>query len=260
MTLSPFILDALVLPLIQGLTEFLPVSSSGHIALVESFFGRSSQQNLQAEIWLHAGSLIALLLYFWRDIWTLIQDTFRQVFAHDKNNNGHLGLMILLATLFTVPTALLSKQVIGDLALGTDLIGITLIITAILIVVSDLWSTGTRMTLTPLLAVSLGIVQGLAVFPGISRSGLTVAFLLLLGFARMQALRISFLLALPTIAGAIVLSLTDAGVPDTTLLIGMLVSAFASWAGIVWMYHSISRHWVYFAPYCAIVGVLILVL
>ncbi len=268
-------LESIFLGILQGSTEFLPISSSGHLFLAQEFLELKPDLNL--EIWLHGASLLAILLAFRHEIWTMIHD----FFTDPKSENAKLGYKLILATACTIPIVILIEPYFEDF-LTTKTVAITLIITGVLILLaeqfrrvknllplrspsslSSFWgsedsSSYGRQAFFWWVAILLGLIQGLAVIPGISRSGITIAFLILMGLQRESAARISFLLAIPTILGALVFSIADTG---TTYLVGndQLFYAFAaafasSFLAIKWMMALVQGKWVMFSAYCFVVG------
>ncbi len=242
-----------ILGLVQGLTEFLPVSSSGHLHLTQVWLGLSPSVSL--EVLLHGASLVAVVLYFWSDIIQLIHE----FFVSDKPFFQRNSVLLLFATMCTMPVALGVQHLFAD-DLTLRLVGITLLVTAFLIYISNK-GRGNRFTFTPTDALVVGVMQGVAALPGISRSGLTIAVLLLLGIQRKEAARLSFLLSVPTILAALVFSISDAGSDLLTLqnALGFMVALVASFAGIRWLMGWVSTRWLWFGGYCGVVGVALLI-
>lgn len=246
------ILDAALLGSVQGITEFLPISSSGHLWLLLEMWGIKS---LSLEVVLHAGSLLAVIFFFRKDIIRIIQEMF-------SKKGDTLGWKLALATVCTAPTGILVHNFFKG-ELSTTLVGITLLITAGFIVASEWLRPKKKLQFTWTVAVFLGLVQGLAVLPGISRSGLTIAFLILIGLPRKEAAENSFLLAIPTILGALVFSIfdnaSDVGIfTQPATWVGFIVSGIAAVFAITWMMKLIEGKWIYFAPYCALLGAYLL--
>jgi undecaprenyl-diphosphatase len=262
-------LDYLLLGLIQGLTEFLPVSSSGHLFLTEHFLGL--EQDMSLEIYLHGASLLAVIIFFWSKIWNLVRDFLQtiqechsQLIAgnfkqyqetFNQNKNAVLTLKLLTATLITVPVALIVKEfVLVNLTLQT--IATALIITGVMILVAEKFRAKQTQEFTWNFVVLLGIIQGMAVIPGISRSGVTIALLILLGIRRKNSAEISFLLSIPTILAALIFILFEQGFSNFTIevLVASFVCFFASMVAIKWMMKLIESKWIYFVPYCFLLG------
>lgn len=256
------LIDAISLGLVQGLTEFLPISSSGHIFLLETWMGMVP--DISFELWLHVGSLVAVIVYFWSEIVAMAIGLF--VMSRDRtvHSDGIYALKLLTATALTFPTALLTEKLFPHSELSLSLVGVTLLITALLIIVAEKWQCQSR-DLSWWVVVILGLVQGIAVLPGISRSGLTIALLIWLGVNRSLSARTSFLLSIPTIAGAAFFMLLEQGPRFYSLVmyevIAIVVSAISAYFAIFWMMQWIRQsRWIYFAPYCAILGLILLVL
>ncbi len=251
--------EAALLGAVQGLTEFLPVSSSGHLYLLESWLGHTP--NLGFEVWVHAATFLAVVVYFWRDLLHLTRD-FLGLTPDPQPWLDRLGVKLLLATALTVGVALwLEPHFEGWLTRQT--VGYTLIITGLMIALAE--NAGPHRQVREFsypIVVLLGLVQGLAVVPGISRSGLTIAFLILLGIGRVRAAELSFLLAIPTIAGAVVFALRDTATPDVfspPMLTAGLTAFVTGWLSIRWMMRLVQGKWLYFAPYCIGLGGAVLV-
>lgn len=255
------LLETIFLGVLQGLTEFLPVSSSGHLFLAQTWLG--FEPSLSLEIWFHVASLLAVIAVFWRRIVQI----FRGFFL--RNADGDLGWKLIVATLFTMPVGFFMHKFF-DQELNLNLVGITLLATAGFIVLAEKGRSKCPHP-TPLpggegtdfswkLAILLGLVQGIAVLPGISRSGITIAFLILLGLNRKKSAEISFLLAIPTILGALVYSLSEKSADffDLNIFIGLIATFIASILGMRWMIKLVEKRWIWFAPYCAGLGAIIL--
>lgn len=270
--------ESLFLGVLQGFTEFLPVSSSGHLFLAEKFFGLT--QDLPFEIALHFASLLAIFIFFRKDIWEIIHSMYLKATPHSSlstTHSGHAqyGLKLITATLITFPVALLTKDFVFD-NLTVSLVAVTLIITGVLILVAEkikfhhlsqklenpIKKNRETVSLTWSITVILGVIQGLTVIPGISRSGTTIALLLLLGLGRQFAAKTSFLLAIPTILGAMLYTLHESGwtLPLSPIqLIGCVASFFAAIIAIKFMMKLIEKHWIWFAPYCLGLGIFLLI-
>ena len=268
-------LHTIFLGLIQGLTEFLPVSSSGHLFLAEHFL--ELQHNISLEVYLHAASLLAVIIFFWSKIWNLVRDflqtiqtchsqllrgnlkQYQQTF--NQNPNAVLTLKLLTATLITVPVALLVKEfVLINLTLQT--VAIALLVTGVMILVAEKFRSKTIHNFTWNNVVLLGLIQGIAVIPGISRSGVTIALLILLGIERKNSAEISFLLSIPTILAALVLIVFEQGFSGFTsdVLFASIACFIASMFAIRWMMQLIQSKWIYFVPYCLVLGAGLLLL
>jgi len=199
--------QAILLGLIQGLTEFLPVSSSGHLAIAQHFLSGFSQPGVLFDVLLHFGTMLAVVLYFRRDLANLLTSPFQK----SAEALRHRRLLVLLL-LGSVPTALIGltfKDFFEGMFENIPFIALMLLITGTLLFVSEKFRRGHRREdqMDIVDALLVGTVQGCAIIPGISRSGSTIAALLLRGVDGETAARFSFLLALPAVFGATLLSL-----------------------------------------------------
>lgn len=279
------IIQALLLGLVQGITEFLPVSSSGHLAILENLFQINSKTGFTFEVLLHVGTLGAIFVAFWQDLKRLflegckiVYDVFENLktYFHNRNqqdakrykklisNNYRKLLLLLLVTTFA--TALMgfflekaAIQVKGNLLAPA----VGFFFTGVLLLVVDFFPAGNKIPKDVGwgAALAVGIVQGIAVFPGISRSGITIVLCLLMGFNKKFAVKYSFLAAVPTIVGAAVLEFSqNFGKGISLEIIGVYgISAFV--AGVVG-YFCIKmmlnlvrkKRFTYFAVYCFLAG------
>lgn len=253
--------DAIVLGVIQGVTEFLPVSSSGHIFLAETWLGLVPDAELS--LWLHLGSLCAVVGYFWRDVWRLIVGLLQMAQERKQNNHGVFALKIMVATFCTLPTAWVVYTYYPYSEMSLMSVGVTLLVTAGLIFVAEKMSREEQMLSWPIV-VLLGLAQGFAIIPGISRSGLTIALLIWMGINRGLAARTSFLLSIPTILGMALFAYIERGERFLDLglfeLVAITTSAVSAYLAIAWMMRWIEGRWIYFAYYCAFLGLAVMFL
>lgn len=253
--------QASLLGLIQGLTEFFPVSSSGHLAIAQHFLPGFNQPGLLFDVLLHAGTMAAVMLYFRRDLMLLLRCCAP---GGDSTDRRVLGLLILAS----VPTAIIglaAKDLVEQLFEMMPVIGAMLLVTGLLLfyagrVRGDGRPLGEMNRVDALL---VGIAQGLAVMPGVSRSGATIGCLLLRGVNAEAAARFSFLLALPAVGGATLLQLKDLGQVSSgeipAYVIGTLI-AFASGMLAIRLLLSVlqRRRLGSFALYCLLLGSVII--
>lgn len=265
-------IEAIVLGIIQGLSEFLPVSSSGHLVLFQHLFGLKEPE-LLFDICLHVGTLMAVLIVFYKEILEILT-ALLQIPSRMKQAGGLLRLfqvdpairMALLIVVGSIPTALIGlvfKEMTDKLFGSILLVGCMLLVTG-----SLLWFTrnisgrGRQVEKTWMKdALIIGVVQGLAILPGISRSGSTISTALFLGVDRKMAGRYSFLLSIPAIVGALVLGLDTpelhTTIPLMTILLGSIASALTGWLALVILLKVVDRGQLHrFAPYCWVVGLL----
>lgn len=239
------ILHAIVLGLVQGLSEFLPISSSGHLLLVPWMFGWHDFDNVSIEkafdVALHLGTLVAVVGYFWRDLVVYVREGVRLVVRREKPGSPE-GRLAWLLVLSAVPAAIAGAvgEKFIDEKLGTPgLIALSLVLFGALLLWAD--RRQGRRTLadyTTADAVKVGLAQVIALNPGTSRSGITMTAARLLGFDRDSAARASFLMAIPVTAGAVafkLLKLASDGVPDglgTAMVVGIITSAVSGWLAV----------------------------
>ena len=200
-----------VLAIVQGITEFLPISSSGHLILIPALTGWRDQ-GLATDVMVHVGSLLAIMVYFWRDVLALARGT-RDLARRELTNDARLTLFVALATIPAIAFGLFLKATgFLDMIRGIEIVAWNALIFGVLLLIAD--QVGARvktmdsMTLHP--ALIIGLAQALALIPGTSRSGITITAARFLGFERADAARFSFVLGIPAIAGAGVLTVLEA--------------------------------------------------
>ncbi|HIY06755.1 MAG TPA: undecaprenyl-diphosphate phosphatase [Candidatus Evtepia faecigallinarum] len=243
------VLSSIFLGLVQGVAEFLPISSSGHLALFQYFFGLNSEESLFFNVLLHLGTLIAIFVYYWRDIVTLCRAFVRLVaclFSKEKRRqmkrlppDGRMILMIVVATL-PLFVILPIKDKVEGLYTNPIFVGCALLVTGALLFYSDRMRRGKKgpKSATFLDALLVGVGQAIAVTPGLSRSGTTISVGMMRGFHRRFAVRFSFLLSIPAVLGANILSIGEAvqqGIDVSQLpgyIIGTIVAAVSGFFAI----------------------------
>jgi undecaprenyl-diphosphatase len=259
------LLPAILLGLLQGVTEFLPVSSSGHLAIAQHYLAGFSQPGILFDIMLHVGTMLAVVLYFHREIYRLLTSPFMQ--GAEARLYRRLLLLLLAGS---VPTALIGltfKDFFEGLFDNMLVVSSMLLVTGTLLFVSERFRRAGRKEeqLTWSDALMVGTVQGLAIIPGISRSGSTIAALLLKGVDGETAARFSFLLALPAIFGAALLHTRElSGIAAEQISIYLAGTGVAFVAGLLCIHFLLAvirkRRLAYFAIYCWLVGAFILTL
>ena len=270
-------LTAVLLGLVQGVTEFLPVSSSGHLAIAEQLLNLQGASNVPEffDVLLHLGTLVAVFIAYWDDIRDMIVEFFAGIgdLAHHSTPNPvpPARRLILLIIVGTLPLFAMVpfRRFFSSLGDNMYFIGGALIFTGILLFVSDRVRHGrkTEKTATLLDALLVGLGQAVAPCPGISRSGMTITTGCFAGFERKFAVRFAFLLSIPAVIGANILSLKDAieaGIDWASVpayLVGVAVAAVSGYACIrLLRYIAEKGRFGAFAYYCWTVGVLTLVL
>jgi len=283
------LIQAIILGLLQGVTEFLPVSSSGHLAILQTLFGLK-EVDMLFDVLLHVGTLAALFVVYFKDIKKLVIHGFCilgcwfynafvfvvNLFAKEKKEykkvvTNAYRKFVLLVIVSTIPTGIIGI-LDSDLVekAGTNLLvpGICLIITAGILLAAQFAKPGTKMPkeVTYGEAGLIGVAQGIATMPGISRSGSTVTACLLLGFDRKFAVKYSFILSIPAILGSLILELVKADLSGITTavlvnyIVGTVVSAIAGYVFIKVMLAVVKKKkFIFFSVYCFAAGVLAVV-
>lgn len=265
------LIQAILLGLLQGLTEFLPVSSSGHLAIVQSLMDLDEKSMLPFDVLLHAATLLAVLIYFRREVWALVRGFVfvcrsvtpagRPFPGSPEHDDRRLFLYVFFASIPTAAIAFLIKgfveRALGDIVV----VGIFLMITGTILFVTRRF-TGpgrefARMSIRDSLIV--GVVQGIAALPGISRSGSTISAGIFAGLERRLAARFSFLIFIPAMVGATLLEAKDITADATgspwPMIAGMAVAFVSGYAAIVVVFRVLEKgRFAWFAPYCWAVG------
>lgn len=269
------IFEAIILGLVQGLAEFLPISSSGHLALLQYFFGIEGENVLIFAVMLHVGTLFSVFAVYWKEIKDLVLElllVFRDIFTGkglriNANETRKLGFLIITAT---IPTAIIGftfRDLFASMYLSLAAIGTGLLITGTLLWIAERTNRGQK----PLgemkfsYAVLIGVFQAIAITPGISRSGSTLVGGLFSGLEKNFAVKFAFLISIPSIIGSVVLELPDAlqNGFDTALilpvLIGIIVSAVSGFIAIKTMIRVVSGKRLFiFSAYTWLLGAFVL--
>lgn len=267
-------ITSVLMGILQGVAEFLPISSSGHLALFQHFFGAENYEETQMffTVLLHLGTLLSVFVYYWRDVLDLIREFFlgiKDIFSHSQERKPtppparKLVLLIIVATL---PLFLILpvKDAVEAAMNNAAFVSVALLATGFILFYSDRMAKGrkTAKNATLLDAVLVGLAQALGTLPGISRSGTTISAGLLRGFDRTFAVRFSFLMSMPAVLGANILTLKDVietGAIQLELLpvylVGMVTAAVVGWLAIRLVNLLASKgKFGAFAWYCWIVG------
>lgn len=238
-------LQAIILALIQGVTEFLPISSSAHLILPKELLGWPDQ-GLAFDVAVHIGSLVAVIAYFRQDVSTMFVAWINTFRGHTDSTEGKLAWCIFVATIPAVMAGLLLGDFIEAQLRSMEVIAATTIVFGLLLWWADA-KVSDKKALSEItfgLALVIGLAQALALIPGTSRSGITITIALFLGFSRIDAARFSFLLAIPVIllsGGYMTLQLLSTEVDWATLFIGILVSAISAYLCIHYFLGFINR-------------------
>lgn len=261
-------LRAVVLGVIQGLTEFLPISSSAHLAIFPKFFGWDDPGAAYTAV-IQIGTELAVLLYFWRDIWTIGSGWVRGVFSQSARQapEWRMGWFIIIGSLPIVALGIALQDLIDRDFRNLWVIGSTLVLLGIVLGIAERVGRKSRPIeqLTMRHAILLGFAQAGALVPGVSRSGATISMGLFLGYERAAATRYAFLLAIPAVVGAGIFKLKDIGGNNDygvgPTIVGTVVSFVVGLAVIHWLLKYVStRSYAPFVAYRIGLGALVLVL
>lgn len=263
------IIEALIFGIVQGIAEFLPISSTAHIVIAQMLFGYTFP-GLSFEIILHLGSVAAVILFFRKDIIHLIQVFFRFLHKRDIEDRPEFLfiLFIIAATFITGALGIILEGAVGDGIKTPFVIAGSLTLTGIFLILIERFhriGTRTEKEMTILDSIVVGLAQTLAVLPGISRSGSTLIAGLYAGLNRETAVRYSFLLSIPVIAGSSVLAIGDLtsgqlGVIGYGPIAAALIASFiTSYIGIIWLIDFLNKgRLIYFAVYCFVLAALVI--
>lgn len=284
------ILESILLGIVQGVTEFLPVSSSGHLAILQNIFHVETNGSMLFDIMLHLGTLAAVFIVYHKDIWNMIKEFFLMVgdmfsnlytlilnkihktsLKYKKiiaNSYRKFVVLILVSTVPTGVIGVLGKDVVEGASNTLLIPGICLLITGVLLLMAELKKEGnkTPKTVSYRDGLVIGTAQGLATLPGLSRSGTTIAACLFCGLDRKFAVKYSFILSIPAILGAAVLEVKDViAEPIETAQIGVYAvgMVFAGVVGYICIKTMLvivrRKKFKYFAYYCFVVGIVAIV-
>lgn len=252
------ILEAIIMGILQGLTEFLPVSSSGHLELANYFFGIKGGSNLQFTMAVHAATVLSTITVFYREIGQL----FKGLFKFQMNTETRYIINIIISMIPIAVVGFFFRDTIeGLFTSNLLLVGIMLLITACLLTFAGLAKPRTGQ-ITPGRAFVIGIAQALAALPGLSRSGATISTGLLLGVQRSEMSKFSFLMVLVPIIGMNLLELIGmtsgvASVGTWQLVCGFVAAYFTGTLACRWMIRIVNKgKLTWFAVYCAVVGIM----
>ena len=252
--------EAILLGIVQGLTEFLPVSSSGHLALFTAILGNDQlpADNLLFTILVHAATAIATIIVFRKDITEILSGIFKKDQPQTRAFVGHIVVSMIPAVVIGL---FFEAQITALFKTNLVLVGAMLCLTAVLLFFTDKAS-NKKQPITYKIALLIGIAQAVAILPGISRSGATIAVALLIGVNKPQSARFSFLMVIPLILGSMVKSILDQGTAANIsfdivpLSVGFLASLVSGVLACTWMIALVKRSKLsYFAIYCLLVGI-----
>ncbi|MBC7087312.1 MAG: undecaprenyl-diphosphate phosphatase [Tissierellales bacterium] len=266
-------LEAIVLGFFQGIAEFLPISSSGHLALLQQFFGITQGNLFYAEM-LHFGTLLSILIVYFKDIKAIVLDFLKLIISIFKskkiptlNSNQKFAVLILIASIPTALIGLIFEDFIESMFSSVLPIGIAFIVTGFLLWFSEKKGNGNKSieNVTVKDSIFVGFMQGLAIFPGISRSGSTIVGALLRDFDRSLATEFSFILSIPAVLGSFLIGIKGAVENSSVtielpIFIGVFISAITGIFAIkalIKMLENKKLH--YFSFYLWIIGIIVIV-
>lgn len=258
--------EALILGLIQGLTEYLPVSSSGHLAIGSALFGVEGEENLAFTVVVHVATVFSTLVILWKEIdWI-----FKGLFKFQMNDETRYVINIIISMIpIGIVGVFFKDEVEAVFGSGLMVVGCCLLLTATLLTFSYYYKPRQKATISKRDAFIIGLAQACAVLPGLSRSGSTIATGLLLGDDKAKLAQFSFLMVIPPILGEALLDSMKlmkgeaiAGdIPTLSLVVGFLAAFVSGCLACKWMINIVKKgKLVYFGIYCAIVGILTLIL
>ncbi len=271
-------LQAIIMGIIQGLSEFLPISSSAHLVFTSNIYAVLTGATIDAEssqqaflsIMLHLGTLISIFIYFRKELWTITVEFFKALFKKDFSNpDAKMGLYIIIGTIFTLAIAYPLKDITEKLLIYPQIVAFLLILTGFVLFFSEFKSKHVEKQTDKLdlkKAILIGLAQGLAVFPGFSRSGWTIATGLFSGLDRVTSTRFSFLLVVPIILGTSIfypiLEIQPSELTSynwTGIILGTIVSGVVGYFCIKYFLKFVARFSMnFFAYYCIIVGLMVI--
>lgn len=280
------LLEAVFMGIIQGLTEFLPVSSSGHLAIFKNIFHINTDTGILFDILLHLGTLVAVCVIYYKELFNMIKEGFGiigdscyniKIFFQNikkeekicyrrvvKNSYRKFVMLVIVSTFPTAIIGYLAQDLVEAVSEILFIPGICLIITSILLFISDRVKDGTKKPrqVTYTNAFAIGICQGIATLPGISRSGTTITACLITGLNRSFAVKYSFIMSIPAILGAAVLQLKDIGsiqvssTEVTYYIVGMVISAIIGYICMKTLLIIVrKKKFIFFSIYCFVMGV-----
>ena len=269
------IIQSILMGIVQGLSEFLPISSSAHLVFTSNFYKvfkgieivQQSNEEIFFDIMLHLGTLIAVIIFFRKDIWEICKALFYAIKKRDlSNHKAKLGMYIIIGTIITIAIALPINNAAAHLVYHPALVGGLLVLTGAVLFFSEFLSKKRTEKFDKLnlkQSVLVGLAQGLAVLPGFSRSGWTIATGLFAGLNRETAARYSFLLSIPIILGAsMVYPLIKIDIAEAiqynwaSIITGTIISAFVGYLCIKYFMKFVSKFSLnIFAWYCIVMGI-----
>jgi undecaprenyl-diphosphatase len=245
--------QAIILGIIQGITEWLPISSSGHLMILHELFGFGT--DIAFDVLLHVATLFVILIVFWKDILAIL----KSLFAWKWDENTKLLLFIVLATIPTALFGLLLKDWLLGLFTNMLLLGVFFVINGLVLLMTK-FVNEPKKALNWWQSLVIGLAQGLSIIPSLSRSGLTISTGMFLGVKKEKLIKFSFLAAVPAIIGAAILELDKLVLTDLVPMIaGTLASLIVGYISLRWLIRLVEKSKFHeFGYYCIIVGLIIM--
>lgn len=263
--------QAFILGIVQGITEFLPISSSGHLVITPYLLGWSINKDyiFTFDVLVQMGTLIAVIIYFWKYLWKIFGSVFKGVIEKKPfgTQEAKLGWLIVLATIPAVFGGLFLKDLVESAFHSVQITAVFLLVTALLLWVSERVSKqmNNMENISTLDAFIIGCFQMLAIFPGLSRSGSTIAGGILRKLKREEAAKFSFLMSIPIMLGAGAMSINDLlSVPNLTeflpvLMVGFITSGVVGFISIHWLLKFLNKNKLgLFSIYCVVISIVTL--
>ena len=259
-------LEALVLGLLQGLTEYLPVSSSGHLTIGSTLFGMTGEESLSFTILVHVATVLSTLVILWKEIVWLLKG----LFQFRWNNETKYVVNILISMIPVGIVGLFFKDAVEEIfASGLLIVGIMLLVTASLLAFAYYAKPRQKEIISKKDAFIIGLAQACAVMPGLSRSGSTIATGLILGNKKENLAQFSFLMVIPPILGEALLEtlklmsgaeVAASDIPTSSLVVGFFAAFISGCVACKWMINIVKKgKLIWFGVYCAIVGIITIV-
>lgn len=253
--------EAIILGILQGFTEYLPVSSSGHLTIGSALFGIHPEDNLVFTVMVHVATVFSTLVILWKEIAWI----FKGLFKFEMNDETRYTINILISM---IPIAIIGfffkDSVESIFSSGVIIVGIMLLVTALLLTLSHFYKPRQKEEISYRDAFIIGLSQAVAVIPGLSRSGTTIATGLLLGNQKASLAQFSFLMVIPPILGEALLDIikfsqgvdVTGTISSTALIAGFLAAFISGCIACKWMINLVRKgKLIYFAIYCAVVGI-----
>jgi len=262
------IIQAIILGVVQGITEFLPISSSGHLVILPFLLNWQlpAKEMFIFNVLVQMGTLVAVICYFWKDLWAIITNFIKNLFNGTPfgNQEARLGWLLIAATIPAGLIGILFKDIIEETFTSPLFAGVALIVVAVLMILGEKinQNLGDTQDITLLDALFIGVMQALALFPGISRSGSTISGGMMRHLRRESAGKFSFLMSIPIMLAAgglsayqMVTEVPNLGQFLPLMAVGFLAALVVGYISIRWLLKFLVNHsLIYFSIYCMLLG------